>query len=132
LAWKDKILANLGWKVVAVLLAMVLWFHVATEETYEKHFSTSIHPVGLNSRLAVERIDPPSGEVAVIGTGKQLLQLSLSGGLTAYFDLTLVSQPGEYDYELKVANLYDIDVSEFRSVTIINGNHFKIAVKSRA
>jgi len=80
----------------------------------------------------VDRIEPPAAEIAVVATGKQLLQLTLSGGMTAYFDMSLVSRPGEYEYDLDLGDLYDIDPSEFRSVTILNGNHFKIAVKSKA
>jgi hypothetical protein len=132
LAIKDKIFANFGWKLAAMLLALVLWFHVATEETYQKRYPARIQPVGLNRNLVVERIEPQSAEISVLATGKQLLQLSLSGGLTAYFDMTLVTRPGEYEYDLSLSDLYDIDVSEYRSVTILNGNHFKIAVKPRA
>jgi YbbR domain-containing protein len=131
LALKDKIFANLGWKLVAILLALVLWFHVATEKTYEKLYPARIQPVGLSHNLEVEQIEPRTAEVSVIASGKQLLQLSLSGGVTAYIDMSLVTRPGEYEYNLNPADLYDIDISEFRSVTIINGNHFKIAVKSR-
>ncbi|OGC93425.1 MAG: hypothetical protein A2W25_02290 [candidate division Zixibacteria bacterium RBG_16_53_22] len=131
MALKDKIFANFGWKLVAILLALVLWFHVATEKTYEKSYQARIQPVGLNRSLQIEQIDPRAAQVSVIATGKQLLQLSLSGGVTAYVDMSLVTRPGEYEYDLNLIDLYDIDVSEFRSVTIINGNHFKIAVKSR-
>lgn len=128
---KDKIFANIGWKLAALLLALVLWFHVATEETYEKQYRAHIQTVGLDGSLVVARIDPVVAQVSIIGSGKQLLQLSLSG-ITAYFDMSLVTRPGEYEYDLTPSHLYDIDLSEYRSVTIINESHFKIAIKSKA
>src|SRR4030065_1014472 len=96
LALKDKIFANFGWKLVAILLALVLWFHVATEKTYEKSYQARIQPVGLNRSLQIEQIDPRAAQVSVIATGKQLLQLSRSGGGTAYVDMALVTRPGQY------------------------------------
>jgi hypothetical protein len=131
-ALKEKIFANFGWKVVAILLALLLWFHVATEKTYEKHFSASIQPIGLSRDLEIERIEPRHAQVSIIASGKQLLRLTLSGGLTAYFNLALVTRPGEYEYDLGLADLRDIDVSEFRSVAFINGNHIKVAIRSKA
>jgi hypothetical protein len=132
LSLKEKLFANFGWKLIAILLALVLWFHVATEKTYEKRFSSRIQPVGLMKSLEIENITPGAAEVSIIASGKQLLQLTLSGGVIAYFDLSWVTRPGQYEYALGLTNLYDIDVSEYRSVTILNGNHFTVAVKSRA
>lgn len=121
----------MGWKVVALLLALVLWFHVATEKTYEKTFDTRIQIMGLKKNLQVEDIQPPSAAVSVVASGKQLLQLTLSGGVTAYIDLSFISRPGQYEYSINSSNLYDVDASSFRNLTFVGSNQFTITVKSR-
>ena len=129
---KEKLFSNLEWKIVAILLALVLWFHVATERFYEKRFPARVEMVGLARNLEVETVNPRSTDVSVLGTGKQLLQLMFSGGLRAHIDLTLVSRPGVYEYDLSVSDFYNIDVSSFRSIAILGGNHFKVAIRSRS
>jgi YbbR domain-containing protein len=131
LSIKDKLIANLGWKVVAVLLALVLWFHVSTERTYEKYFQARIEPIGLSPRLKVDSLNPPTTKVSIIGTGKQILQLMVSGGVTAYVDLSMITRAGAYDHEVTPSDLYDIDISALRSVAFISNNHIKIDISSK-
>lgn len=128
---KDKIFSNLGWKLVAILLALVLWFHVATEKTYEKVFPAKIEAIGLPRNLDIETIEPGATRVSVVGSGKQLLQLMVTGGVSVYLDLSLVTRPGQYEQTVTVANLYEVDASSFRSVNIIGGDHFTVSVKPR-
>jgi YbbR domain-containing protein len=128
---REKIFANPGWKIAAILLALVLWFHVATEKTYEKIFQAKIETVGLPKNLQVETIEPKTTRVSVIGTGKQLLQLMLSGGVEAYLDLSLVTRPGAYEQDIKTSNLYELDSSSYRSVNIVGGEHFVVTIKPK-
>jgi hypothetical protein len=128
---RDKLFTNLGWKVVAVLLALILWFHVSTEKTYEKIYKARIETIGLSPRLQVKTIDPPITRVSVIGTGKQLLQLTISGGLTAYIDLSQITKPGIDEHEVTPSDFYDVDISSFRSVAFISENHLKIDIGSK-
>jgi YbbR domain-containing protein len=128
---KEKLFSNLGWKIAAFLLALVLWFHVATEKTYEKTFPVKIQAVGLRRNLQVENIEPATTAVSTVATGKQLLQLMLSGGIRAYINLSNVFGPGQYEYTINLSNLHDIDVSVYRGLTIVGGDHFVITVKPR-
>ena len=105
---------------------------MATERIYEKRFATRVEVVGLGQNLEVEAVDPRSADVSVLGTGKQILQLMFSGGLRAHIDLTLVSRPGVYEYDLSISNLYNIDVSAFESIAILGGSHVKVAIRSRS
>jgi YbbR domain-containing protein len=129
---REKIFSNLGWKIAAFLLALVLWFHVATEKTYERTFPVKIHVFGLNKSLQVESIEPATTAVSTVATGKQLLQLMLSGGLIAYIDLSNVLGPGQYEYTINLSSLHDIDISVYRGLTFVGGEHFVITVKPRA
>jgi hypothetical protein len=125
---KEKIFSNLGWKIVAILLALVLWFHVATEKVYEKTFPAKIQTIGLRQNLKVSDIGPASTDVSIVATGKQLIQLMLSGGATAYIDLSFISHPGQYEYTVKPTNLYDIDPSSYHSVTFVGPTQFVVTV----
>ncbi len=128
---KEKLFSNLGWKIAAFLLALVLWFHVATEKTYERTFPVKIQAVDLRRNLQVESIEPPTTAISTVATGKQLLQLMLSGGVRAYINLSNVFAPGQYEYTINLSNLHDIDVSVYRGLTIVGGDHFVITVKPR-
>jgi YbbR domain-containing protein len=127
---REKLFSNLGWKIAAVFLALVLWFHVATEKVYEKTFSANIQVVGLRKDLQVEKIEPPDASVSIVATGKQILQLMLSGGTKAYIDLSFVSRPGQYEYSVNLSNLYDVDPSAYHNLTFISGNQFTITIKT--
>jgi hypothetical protein len=131
LSLKEKLFANLGWKIVAILLALVLWFHVATEKTYEKFFLTKIDSIGLYKNLEIEKIEPTSTRVSVIGSGKQILQLMFSGGVTAYVDLAGITRPGRYEFDLGISNLYDIESSAFRNITFISENRVVVYIKAK-
>ncbi len=123
---------NLGWKIGALLLSLALWFHIATEKTYEKPFPAKIEISRLSSSLKVTQIDPSKMEISFIGTGKQLLQLMLSRSVIINLDLSNISRPGEYDYNINLSEVSDVDVASFTSVTFINGNRIKIVVEPKS
>jgi YbbR domain-containing protein len=131
LSIRDKLFSNFGWKIIAILLALVLWFHVATEKIYEKTFPVKIQTIGLRSNVGVQDISPASTDISVVATGKQLLQLMLSDGLTAYIDLSFVSRPGQYEYTISSSNFHDVDASSFRSATFIGPTKFVVTVRPR-
>jgi YbbR domain-containing protein len=128
---REKLFSNFGWKLIALLLAVVLWFHVATEKVYEKTFAVRIETIGLRNNLEVDDISPASSDVSVVATGKELLHLMASGGVTAYIDLSFISRPGQYAYTINNAGLHDIDPSSFKSVTFIGPTQISVTVKPR-
>ena len=129
---KEKLFKNFGWKIVAILLALVLWFHVATEKTYEKIFQIKIDTIGLYKNLELEKVEPANTRISIIGTGKQILQLMVSGGITSYIDLAGVSRPGYYEFDLGIPSLYDLDASEYRNITFISENHIVVYIKAKS
>ena len=129
---RDLLFKNLGWKIGALLLSLALWFHIATEKTYEKQFPAHIEISKLPPTLKVTQIDPSKMEISFIGSGKQLLQLMLSRGVIINMDLSTVTRPGDYEFEINLSELSDVDVSSFRTVTFINGNHLKVVVEPKS
>ncbi|MGB5107957.1 MAG: CdaR family protein [Candidatus Zixiibacteriota bacterium] len=69
-------LNNLTLKIGAVLLALLLWVHVATNKTYEHQIDLQLKVVNVPTGLALVSDVPPIVTVRVKTTGKQLIALS--------------------------------------------------------
>lgn len=66
---------NMGTKIMALLLAVALYFHVVTEQPQEKVLGFPLKVEGLADSLAMQTPPPTSIGVKVRGTGKQILVL---------------------------------------------------------
>ncbi len=66
--------SNLGVKLAAVLLATLLWFHVATDKVIQYKIRLPLNQIDLSEDLVLA--EPPESEVDVMvsATGKRLLQ----------------------------------------------------------
>ena len=74
--WKF-ILRNFGFKIVAVVMALLLWFHVATEKVYEYTKSFPVEMSNVPEGLVLAREVPKEIQVKIQGKGKELLKLLL-------------------------------------------------------
>jgi len=68
------LLNNLGLKITAFIMGLLLWIHVATEKTYNYDLRLPITEIMLKPGLALAKEPPESLLVAVSATGKQLLR----------------------------------------------------------
>lgn len=68
---------NMGTKIMALLLAVALYFHVVTEQPQEKVLGFPLLVQGLADTLAMQNAPPENIGVKVRGTGKQLLRLRI-------------------------------------------------------
>lgn len=89
-----KVFENLWVKVAAILLAILLWFHVATEKTYQIEISLPLAQIEVSDDLVISEPPPDSITVLVSAIGKTLLssgwkkegvRLVVSGGRAAKF-----------------------------------------------
>jgi len=69
-----KPLENIWIKVVALLMGLLLWFHVATEKVYKYQLVLPITDIALGERLTLVDAPPDSMTVVVSASGKQLLR----------------------------------------------------------
>ncbi|UCE24973.1 MAG: YbbR-like domain-containing protein [Candidatus Zixiibacteriota bacterium] len=69
-----KILDHFWLKVTALILGLLLWFHVATEKTYNYELPLPLEEVSLEQGLALSQAPPDSIMAVVSATGKQLLR----------------------------------------------------------
>jgi YbbR domain-containing protein len=73
----QRLNANLGTKIGALLLAVLLWLHAATEHTYEKEIELALlaeEPSNESGGLMWARMPPDKVRVLVSGIGKDLLR----------------------------------------------------------
>ncbi len=119
---------NIGWKIGGLVMAVALWLHLATEKIYEESFTIRIEVTGLAEDLRIDRIEPESVEIAITGTGKQLLRLSFSDKLKIHVDLSGISEPGVYEDDFNMIDIRPIDASAFRNISFSRFDRYRISI----
>ncbi len=105
-------LNNLGVKIGAFCVALLLWLHVVTEKTYTYTFQAALNPVHLDKSLIIANELPEYMQAKVQGKGKHLLWLMLSKR-TITLELNNADQRNTR-YHLKPADVVvprDLDVT---------------------
>jgi YbbR domain-containing protein len=97
--WKF-ILQNSGFKIVAVVMAMLLWFHVATEKVYEYTKSFPVEISNIPEGLVLAREAPREIQARIQGKGKELLKLLLMEKRILEIDIGDF-RAGENNYDFK-------------------------------
>ena len=69
-----KSMTNIWLRTGAVLMGLLLWFHVATEKTYNHQLTLPINEIMLAENLALAENPPESLTILVTASGKQLLR----------------------------------------------------------
>jgi len=69
-------LDNISTKVLALILGLLLWFHVATDKVYHHRVTLPVSEITLDKDLALSQAPPDSVSVSVSASGKQLIQQS--------------------------------------------------------
>lgn len=69
-----KLIENLWVKIAAILLAVLLWFHVVTDKVYQNEINLPLMQVDLTGELVLAEPPPDSINVTVSATGKMLLR----------------------------------------------------------
>src|SRR5688572_6959429 len=73
--WKGWLFDNLGLKIFALLLAIMLYLHVLTDRTADATLYLPLEVRNLADTLALASHPPPEIGVRLRGTGKQMLRL---------------------------------------------------------
>ncbi|HHS50957.1 MAG TPA: YbbR-like domain-containing protein [candidate division Zixibacteria bacterium] len=77
---KNRLLKNFPAKLFALLVAVLLWMHVATEQKYEHTYRLPLLVEGLPEEYVVGVPLPDSLDVTLKGRGKDLIKLFFSEG----------------------------------------------------
>jgi len=110
---------HLGLKVLAILLASVLWFTVAGEHVVERSLRVPLAVVHVPKNLEIVGDLPESVDVRVRGSAAQLSRLA-TGDVVAMLDLT-TARTGSRLFHLRADEVsvpYGIDVAQVLPPTI--------------
>jgi YbbR domain-containing protein len=94
------IFQNFWFKLVALLMALLLWFHVATDKVYEYTRSFSLEISNIPAHLILAEKIPDQVKVKIRGKGKELLKLLLAERESIKIDVKELKN-GETDYVIK-------------------------------
>ncbi|KPJ60231.1 MAG: hypothetical protein AMJ46_07910 [Latescibacteria bacterium DG_63] len=81
----DWLRTNLGLKIIALLLALLLWAHVTTERRYEWEFDLPLQLSEAGNDLVLASNPPQAVKVRLRGTGKKLLRLRFGHPFVHYW-----------------------------------------------
>jgi YbbR domain-containing protein len=91
---------NFWYKLAALIMALLLWFHVATDHVYETTRTFPLEIVNIPPQLVLSEKIPRQVEVDIRGRGKEHLKLLLSERRSIKIDAKLF-KAGETDYVIK-------------------------------
>ncbi len=99
-----KLFEHLWIKLIALVLGLMLWFHVATEKVYNYELNLPISDIVLDSGLTLAEKPPDSLLVTVSATGKQLMRKKWRGrGLKI---IANQYKAGQHDFVLNTTNTF--------------------------
>jgi YbbR domain-containing protein len=122
--WR-KIIQNFWFKLVAVVMALLLWFHVATDNTYEYSDKFPLEIVGIPEPLLLAEKLPDYVNVTIQGKGKDLLKLMVAEKDSLKID-TREFKRGETDYLIEPENVPLPEGLELRVTVILPPKKLKI------
>jgi hypothetical protein len=93
---KKKIFKNLGWKLGGLLLAFILWFHLATEQQFQKELPVDIKYVNTPAGLVLGPASQKSAYIRITTSGKILFKLLYFDRIELLMDIHSFTLPGRY------------------------------------
>lgn len=113
-----KLFENLWAKLAAVILAFLLWFHVATDKIFQYEIDLHLSEIDLPDDLALTEAPPDHFRVVVSAIGKRLLRSDWKkSGLRLIIDR---SHPGRFKINFDQTNLGLIKSDNIELQTIID------------
>lgn len=117
---------NIWLRIVAIIMGLLLWFHVATEKKYNYEVRLPISEIIVKENLALASPTPESLTIKVSATGKQLLRQGwkepgLRINASEY-------PPGNYNFELTTANTLLSDAGAVVLTEIVRPRTFLLDV----
>jgi hypothetical protein len=113
----SNLLENLWIKIAAAVLAILLWFHVATEKIYQNDYILPLDSVELTGDLVLNEPPPDSVRVTVSAIGKRLLRTDWKKR-----GMKLVasrSHPGRFKVDITPGNMSFVKAEEVELVDIL-------------
>ncbi len=108
---------NLWVKIAAVILAILLWFHVVTEKEYQYDYYLPLVAVDITGELVLTEKPPDSINVSVLATGKNLLRTDWKKrGLKLVANRSI---PGKFKVDLTSSNMTLVKAEEVALIEVL-------------
>ncbi len=113
------IFQSFWFKLVAILMALLLWFHVATDKVYEYTQTFPLTIINIPANLILSENMPDHVQVKIRGKGKELLKLFLSERKSVHIDAKELKS-GETNFVIKpnlipIPEGLELEVTDFLS-----------------
>lgn len=113
-----KLFENLWAKLAALLLAFLLWFHVATDKVFQYEITLKLEEVDVADDLALSEAPPSEFTVIVSAPGKRLLRSDWKkSGVRLIIDR---SRPGRFKMDFDHTNVSLITSANIELVSIVS------------
>jgi YbbR domain-containing protein len=122
--WKF-IFENFWFKIVALVMALLLWFHVATEKVYEYTKSFPVKISNFPKELILSEAVSQEVQVKIRGKGKELLKLLLTEKRNLQIDIKDF-KAGESDYTFKPQEIPIPEGLDLKVDEIVSSKSIKI------
>lgn len=121
------IFQNLWFKLVAVVMALLLWFHVATDKDYEYSDKFPLEIVGIPEPLLLAERLPDHANVTIRGKGKELLKLKIAEKDSLRIDAREFKR-GDTEYLIKPEDVPLPEGLELSVTTVLPPKKLKISL----
>ena len=119
------IFQSFSFKLAAVVMALLLWFHVATDKVYEHGHSFSLEILNVPERLILAEEIPHEIDVKFRGRGKELLKLLLAEKTSVTIDAQEFKR-GETDYSIEPEQVPIPEGLELKVTGILPSENLKV------
>jgi YbbR domain-containing protein len=121
-----RILFHSFWfKLVALVMALLLWFHVATDKTYDHTEAFTLGIINIPESLILAEELPSQVSVTIRGKGKELLKLLMAEKRSINLDAQEFNR-GETDHQVKPEQIPIPEGLELRVINILPPRNLKI------
>lgn len=93
---KNRLFKNLGWKLGGLLLALVLWFHLTTQQEYSKSLTVDIEYTDIPFNLTLAPGSQKMAQIQLTTDGKTLFKILYFDHPKIVINLVDFTHPGEY------------------------------------
>jgi YbbR domain-containing protein len=116
---------NVWFKLVAIVMALFLWFHVATDQVYDHTDSFPLEILNIPQPLLLAEELPSQVSVTIRGKGKELLKMLVAEKKSIRIDVQEFKR-GETEYELTTEQIPIPEGLELRVTNILPPKSLKI------
>ena len=95
----------MGWKLGGIVLALLLWFHITTQQIYHKELTLDIEYAGIPEGMTLAKNSQKTAQVELTADGKRLLKILYFDELKLVIDLSDFTSPGAYSIEFTEEHL---------------------------